>query len=90
MWKFGNFTGSTGSIADITILIGDKLLVGNNQLQVQFPNLYEDSDTQYLTLNSNPIITYSIDNGTTYMSPLASPTSTISNTKISFWINLVS
>lgn len=89
-WKFDKFTGSTGSTTDITIVLGDKLLVGNNQLQVQFPNLYEDSDSQYLTLNSTPVITYSLDNGTTYLSPLSSPSTSISNTKISFWINLAS
>ena len=87
-WKFDKFTGSTGSTADITILLGNKLLQGNNQLQVQFPNLYEDSDSQYLTLGSNPTITYSLDNGTTYLSPLSSPTTFISNTRINFWINL--
>ncbi len=75
---------------DISILLGNKLLVGNNQIQVQFPNLYEDSDSQYLTLNSTPTITYSLDNGTTYLSPLSSPTSSTSNTKITFWISLTS
>lgn len=39
-WKFDKFTGSTGSTTDITIVLGNKLLLGNNQLQVQFPNLY--------------------------------------------------
>ena len=89
-WKFDKFTGSTGSTADITIVLGNKLLVGNNQLQVQFPNLYEDSDSQYLTLSSSPTITYSLDNGTTYISPLTSPSTFISNTRINFWINLAS
>lgn len=73
---------------DIAIVLGDKLLVGNNQLIVQFPSIYQDSDTQYLTSNSTPIITYSIDNGSTYLSPLSSPSSSASNTRISFYISL--
>ncbi len=89
-WKYDKFTGSTNSTVDISIILGNKLLVGNNQIQVQFPNLYEDSDSQYLTLNSTPTISYSLDNGTTYLSPLSSPTSVTSNTKITFWISLTS
>jgi hypothetical protein len=83
-WKFGNFTGSVNSIAEVDIVLGDKLLVGNNKISIQFPNLFEDSDSKFLTLNSNPVITYSL-NGVNFLTPVSSSSG---YTKIDLTINL--
>lgn len=39
-----------------------------------------------MTLDSTPTVTYSIDNGVTYLNPLASPVTNVTNAKITFAI----
>ena len=89
VWKFDKFTGSINSNVDIDIVLGNRLLSGTSPIEIRFPNLYEDSDSKHLTLTS-PTITYSIDNGSTFLNPLSSPASSVTNTRITFAINLPS
>jgi len=90
VWKFYNFTGTINSTVDIDVVLGNKLLSGTSPIEIRFPSPFEDSDSKYLTLSSTPTITYSIDNGVTFLSPLSSPSPTSSSTKISFSISLSS
>ena len=88
-WKFSGFTGSTGSTVVINIKLGNKLLKGPNQILIQFPGFFQDSNTQYLTLNTASVaMAYSTDNGVTYLPPMASGSIVVTNNRISFFANL--
>jgi hypothetical protein len=49
--------------------------------------LYEDSDIKFLTMTT-PTLNYSIDGGSSYSTPLPSPSPAINTTRITFSVNI--